>query len=232
MKIVPLGHATFLLERSDGAVALLDPWFGGYPLLRRVPPALRPDEIARLDLVLVSHHHIDHVDRFSLRLARRRGAALAAPPAVVRRARRRGIPETLSLEPGDTATVRGFRLRATRARHPLCTGPIGFFVEADGTSLYFSGDTRPDADLVEEVRSLAPRVALLQASCAVYLGRPDGMDEAAAAAFARAVAPPVAVPMHLDARGKTPIDLGRFEERLAGSGVRPLRPEPGRPLPL
>ena len=137
-----------------------------------------------------------------------------------------------ALVPGDEVTVRGVRVRGVPAEHPLCRGPIGFFLDADGTTVYFSGDTRPVVPLVEELRRLRPRVALVQISCAVYLGTPDGLTEYAAADLVRAVSPGVAVPMHYEARRKTPADPASFRRRLEGSGVRVVVPDRGREVEL
>ena len=75
-RIVYVGHATVLIE-LDGVRLLTDPVLGEWVgPLRRHGPAPRARGIAeRLDAVLISHLHRDHVDLRSLRRARRRRAA-------------------------------------------------------------------------------------------------------------------------------------------------------------
>ena len=74
-----LGHSTFLLQLS-GLNILTDPFFSNraspfsWAGPRRVrPPALSLGQLPRIDLVLVTHNHYDHLDLPSLRwLARER----------------------------------------------------------------------------------------------------------------------------------------------------------------
>ena len=70
-RITWLGHATFLVQ-LDGVSLLIDPVLGdrmgpGGVIGRNVPPPLRPEELPRIDLCLVSHDHWDHMDVPTLR---------------------------------------------------------------------------------------------------------------------------------------------------------------------
>ncbi|MGH6912831.1 MAG: MBL fold metallo-hydrolase [Geminicoccales bacterium] len=63
-----LGHASFLI-RLDGCTVLTDPFLSDYaspvaPLgpKRFAPPALRPEQLPPIDLILLSHNHYDHLD--------------------------------------------------------------------------------------------------------------------------------------------------------------------------
>lgn len=81
-----IGHATVLLQLG-GLNVLTDPVFadsvGPLPLFgsrRAQPPALVPGRLPRIDLVLVSHDHHDHMDLPSLRAL---AAQPGGPPAAV-----------------------------------------------------------------------------------------------------------------------------------------------------
>jgi N-acyl-phosphatidylethanolamine-hydrolysing phospholipase D len=81
-----IGHATVLLQMG-GLNVLTDPVFsdsvGLLPVFRTTraqPPALVPGRLPRIDLVLVSHDHHDHLDPPSLRAL---AAQPGGPPAAV-----------------------------------------------------------------------------------------------------------------------------------------------------
>ena len=82
-----LGHATVLINFC-GFHILTDPVFSQriglrvWPFTigpkRHIQPALRPRELPPLDLILLSHAHMDHLDRRSLRRLPRRVPVVTA----------------------------------------------------------------------------------------------------------------------------------------------------------
>jgi L-ascorbate metabolism protein UlaG (beta-lactamase superfamily) len=164
--------------------------------LRRHGPA--PEVPARVDALLLSHLHFDHLDLPSLRLlpAGVRVLAPAGAAPLLAGARTGPVEE---LRPGDVADVGGVRVEATPARHdprrrPLGAraDPIGFVVRG-GKPAYFAGDT----DLFPEMERLRPvGVALLPvAGWGPRLG-PGHMNAEAAARAVEVLRPEVAVPIH------------------------------------
>jgi L-ascorbate metabolism protein UlaG (beta-lactamase superfamily) len=81
-----IGHSSFLIQTA-GRTVLIDPVFATrlIVLRRQRRPGLRIADLPRIDAVLLTHAHMDHLNRPSLRAItremRRRG--LAAPVAVV-----------------------------------------------------------------------------------------------------------------------------------------------------
>ena len=64
MKVTMIGHSTVLIEAA-GMKILTDPYFGTWGNLaykRIAPPFKSREEMAAVDLVLVSHNHWDHTD--------------------------------------------------------------------------------------------------------------------------------------------------------------------------
>jgi L-ascorbate metabolism protein UlaG (beta-lactamase superfamily) len=164
--------------------------------LRRHGPA--PAVPARIDAVLLSHLHYDHLDTPSLKLLPPEVPVLApaGAGAVLRSA---GIREVEELSPGDVTEAGGLRIEATPADHddrrrPLGARatPIGFVVRGR-PSVYFAGDT----DVFPGMADLAPvDVALLPvAGWGPKLGL-GHMDSKAAAQAAALLRPGVAVPIH------------------------------------
>jgi L-ascorbate metabolism protein UlaG (beta-lactamase superfamily) len=173
------------------------------PLLRPTVAYLRrrgpvPEVPGRLDAVLLSHLHHDHLDLASLRLLPRDVRVLvpAGAAALVRQA---GLAEAVELEPGDSTEVGGTRIEATPAEHDgrrvlsrVRARPIGFVVRCD-RPVYFAGDT----DLFAGMAALRPLdVALLPvAGWGPKLG-PGHMNAERAARAAEMLRPRTAVPIH------------------------------------
>jgi L-ascorbate metabolism protein UlaG (beta-lactamase superfamily) len=173
------------------------------PLLRRAVAYLRrhgspPEVPGRLDAVLLSHLHHDHLDLASLRLLPR-DVHLLVPAGAAALLRKAGFAEVAELAPGESTEVRGLRIEATRAEHDdrrvfsgVRASPIGFVVRGD-RPVYFAGDT----DLFAAMEELRPLdLALLPvAGWGPKLG-PGHMNAARAARAAEMLRPRMAVPIH------------------------------------
>jgi L-ascorbate metabolism protein UlaG (beta-lactamase superfamily) len=162
-----IGHSSFRVALDDGTVILTDPIFSERcsPLSffgpKRVrPPALALDALTRVDAVLVSHAHYDHMDLPSLRALHARfaprivtGLGNAAWLA------RKGLPDAVELDWGGRAELPGghvatflpmrhFAARGIRDRARTLWG--GFAVEAaSGGRFLFAGDTAAGPHLDE-----------------------------------------------------------------------------------
>lgn len=149
-----IGHATVLLQ-VGGLNIVTDPiwsdtagpvsWLG---VRRRRPPAIAFDDLPRIDVILLSHTHYDHLDRPTLRMLERRDKPLVltglnvgavAPCQTVieldwwqRHALSGGIAATFV--PAEHASARGPFDRNTRLWG-------GFVIETSAGVIYFAGDT-------------------------------------------------------------------------------------------
>jgi L-ascorbate metabolism protein UlaG (beta-lactamase superfamily) len=66
MRITVVGDSMVLIE-SSGKKNLTDPFLGTWrnpAYARRSRPALKREDLFDVNLVLISHHHFDHMDRF------------------------------------------------------------------------------------------------------------------------------------------------------------------------
>ncbi len=222
-----IGHMTVLIE-MDGFTILTDPWFGPRGRKERalapriVPPAANIGELGHIDLLLVSHNHIDHCDDISLETARDQGFAIVGPRSVAKRAKKLGAKSVVELEPGmvhrinkrsGDRTINGsadgsievssqVSIEALKAEHPLSSDALAYLIRGSKT-VFFSGDTRYTPELECALKSAQPDVALVQAACAHYpLLGDDGMSLPEAAALVRAIRPRWTVPVHLHCAGK------------------------------
>lgn len=235
-----LGHATVLIE-IDGTRLLTDPVIGRRvgPLVR-IAPAVDDGALDRLDAVLLSHLHGDHLDLRSLRRVARTVPIIAPRPAA-RWLARHGFGDVRELQAGEETTTGALRVVAVPAEHAAKRWPWGPAAEAVGyvargsRAVYFAGDT----DLFDEMATLKGTVdmALLPvAGWGPTLG-PGHLDARRAAEAARRIAPRMAMPIHwgtlaLPRPLKRPLDPERsarefaeFASRLApGVEVRVLAP--------
>lgn len=217
-----LGHSTVLIE-IGGVRILTDPvLFDRIGPLRRVAAPVDPALHDGVDLVLLSHLHLDHLDMRSLR-ALGPGVELVVPAGAGALLRRTGFSRVRELVPGGRVDWGSLAVRATPALHggfrpPL--GPraiaLGYVVEglgALGARLYFAGDT----DVFDGMAELAPGldVALLPVwGWGPTLGR-GHLDPARAARALELLRPRYAVPIHWGTLW--PFGLGRVRRgRLTG----------------
>ena len=210
-----IGHMTVLVE-MDGLTILTDPWFGPRGLKERalapriVPPAANLGELGHVDLLLISHNHIDHCDDISLETARDKCITVVGPRSVAKRAKKLGAKSVVELEPagvyrlnkrsGDGSSQ--VSIKALKADHPLASDALAYLIRGSKT-VFFSGDTRYTPELESTLKSAQPDVVLVQAACAHYpfLGN-DGMSLPEAAALVKAIHPRLTVPVHLHCAGK------------------------------
>ncbi len=198
-RVTYVGHATVLLE-VNGVRILTD------PLLReRIGPLRRhghrlvPDDLGPIDLVIVSHAHLDHFDPATLR--RLHGSpAIVVPRGVAGRLRPEGFEVVEEVVAGDRLEVRGVSIRVIPARHgsvltPLIprSRPVGYLLDG-AVRTYFAGDT----NLFREMADLAGRVdlALLPVSVWGPVMGPGHLNPRRAAQAAALIEPHIAIPIH------------------------------------
>src|SRR4051812_18571897 len=148
-RVTWLGHATVLIE-TGRARLLTDPVLRDQVMhLRRQVPT--PEDPGRVDAVLISHLHHDHLDRPSLR--RFRGAAAVVPVGAAPLLEGFLVHE---VHAGDRVTVAGAEIEAVPAWHDgrRRPGPGALDVETLGyltDGIWFAGDTDYD-DAMEALR--------------------------------------------------------------------------------
>ncbi|MFM7348315.1 MAG: MBL fold metallo-hydrolase [Erythrobacter sp.] len=103
-QIAWLGHACFAM-RIGGKLVLTDPYLSrnagpfGLGPKRFLPPAVGAGELPRLDLIVISHNHYDHVDTQALSAYRwRTETPVVCPLGVGPLLRRQGFAEVVELD--------------------------------------------------------------------------------------------------------------------------------------
>ncbi|HEX6535721.1 MAG TPA: MBL fold metallo-hydrolase [Gemmatimonadaceae bacterium] len=155
MRITYVGHATLLLELA-GVRILTDPNFDPRlaGILPRVsPPGIPLEELPKLDALLLTHAHADHLSFASLD-ALPSDIPLYAPPAVARWLRRRGYAHAEPIAPSESVTIGELRVTAAAARHLGARYAVDrwrsaanmYLLDAGRRACFFAGDTALTAD--------------------------------------------------------------------------------------
>ena len=163
-----------MLIRVGDRWILTDPMFSaraGGVLPRKVAAALPLDELPRLDCVVVSHAHFDHLDLPSLQRIGD-GATLAVPTGLPAYPPPLRFDAVAPLAPWQSVDCHGVRITAVPASHGNGRFGLdalwrrhdhtGFVFEYDGATVYFAGDTGYDPELFRDIgRRFAIDLALL-----------------------------------------------------------------------
>jgi L-ascorbate metabolism protein UlaG (beta-lactamase superfamily) len=163
-----IGHSTVLIC-VDGFTILTDPVFSTRigikigPLTlgmkRLISPAVQVPQLPVPDLILLSHAHMDHLDRPSLRKLENRGTTVitaASTSDLLRVNRYRAVHE---LRWGESRQVGPAKVRAFEVKHwgarTRTDVHRGYLIEAGRYRVIFGGDTAY-TDLFRKIRSSKP----------------------------------------------------------------------------
>jgi L-ascorbate metabolism protein UlaG (beta-lactamase superfamily) len=192
-----LGHSSVVID-VDGTRLVTDPVLTRRIWHLRRETAVDSRMLGRLDGILVSHAHFDHLDHASLRRLER-SLPVVVPSGVGSLLRRWGFVRVLEVDAGDELEVGGLALRVTQAEHESSRWPLtrrsaalGYVAEGS-TSVYFAGDT----DLFGGMAELGPvNVAVLPVSGWGSRLPAGHLDAHRAAEALRLLRPKIAVPIH------------------------------------
>ena len=176
-----LGHAAFLL-RLAGKTVLIDPFLSEYasPIQglgprRFAPPGLTVEQLPRIDVLIVSHNHYDHLDAKTIEaLPYKRRIQVVVPLGLGRFFRMRGFRHVTELDWHQDVTLDQLKLTCVPAIHRSARGLhdrnrtlwAGFILESAERRVYFGGDTGYGAVFEDTGRRYGPfDLALLGIGC-------------------------------------------------------------------
>lgn len=144
-----IGHSTFALQ-DGSAVALTDPHFGPRALVppRHSPPGLPVSAVPPHAVVVLSHNHYDHLDRWTVRRLPR-SVAWFVPLGHADWLRRQGVERVTELDWWQSADGGGWQVTCLPAQHwsnRLFVPRNGalwasWLLETASRSFYFAGDS-------------------------------------------------------------------------------------------
>lgn len=196
-------HASLSLK-AGGAYIYLDP-VGSYADYASLP---------RADVILITHHHSDHLDREAVEALLKPGTEI-----VCSRAAAGELEENChTMRPGNVVDTRvGVKVQAVAAYntsaghlqfHPREREDCGFLLTVGGTKIYFAGDTEP----TPEMRALKGKIDILF----LPVNQPYTMTVDQAVETVRTLRPARFYPYHYgEVEEKT--DLDRLVRELEGT---------------
>ncbi|MGA7410752.1 MAG: MBL fold metallo-hydrolase [Bryobacteraceae bacterium] len=177
LQVTLINHSTVLLQQN-GSHILTDPiWseraspFTSIGPRRRRKPGVRWEDLPRVDTVLLSHNHYDHLDLATLRrLADRGQSEFIVPVGVAQLLRSHSIGPVHELDWGGSLPLAHATVHCVPALHFSARGIFdrnqtlwcGYVIEAADRILYFAGDTAFGSHFARiRERFGPPRLALL-----------------------------------------------------------------------
>jgi L-ascorbate metabolism protein UlaG (beta-lactamase superfamily) len=172
--IATLGHAALLMDYF-GVRVISDPtlfdrvglslgWLGTVGPHRLVAPPLTPTQIGHLDVILVTHAHMDHLDLPSL-AALPKSATVVACAKCGALIRPLGFSDVRELKWGESTQIDRLRVTAMGARHWGRRWPHGtvygfnsYLLEGDGVRMLLACDSA-NTDLFAALANNPPMIA-------------------------------------------------------------------------
>ena len=223
MDIQWLGHSAFRIEAA-GKTILVDPYFTGNPTF----PEGAEDAIDRVDHILLTHGHEDHLGD-TVRLAQTYGAEVVAVAELAYWLEAQGVEKRIAMNIGGTVTANGLSFSMVQAIHsasvrrdgkPIYMGACaGFVIRAGDKSVYHAGDTDIFSDMALIQKIHQPRVGLIP------IGGYFTMSASTAAMACNDLLDlEVIVPMHFATFPVLAKNLQEFEGLVRRGTVKSLRP--------
>ena len=157
-----IGHATYLINNGDITI-LTDPIFSkrASPIgfagpKRMIPPAMTLDDLPKVDVVVVSHNHYDHLDIWSLKkLYKLNPETIFLVPAGDRlKLIKAGIENVYEMQWWGAFNLSNTTFHFTPVQHWSKRGLFdrnkslwgGWFIQSNDLALYHAGDTGYSSD--------------------------------------------------------------------------------------
>ena len=223
MKITYHSHSCFQIDGENHSI-IIDPFITDNPLSKITPEAIK------VDTILVTHGHFDHVGD-AVAISKQNKATIIAPFELANYFQEKGA-ESHPMHIGGGHDFPFGRVKLTIAHHGSTTesgavgNPCGFIITMDKKVIYHAGDTGlfSDMKLIGELDAID--VALLPIGDNFTMGISDALK---AVEFLK---PKTVIPMHYNTFDVINQDPHKFIEGLEGSPTKGVVLEVGESLEI
>ena len=228
IEITWLGHGTSKFRLPSGEVIVMDPWVDGNPAYPK------EHQFDRVDFILVTHGHFDHIHDV-IPLTKQFEPQVVAIFETTKWLESKGVKNLIGMNKGGTVAIGPAKTTMTHAIHScgiLDGDQIIYGGEAagyvlrmpDGRAVYYAGDTNVFSDMALIQELYSPELAFLP------IGDHFTMSPHEAALAARLLQARKIVPMHF---GTFPVLTGRpdqLAEKLRGQSTQVWPLTAGQPV--
>lgn len=229
LAITWLGHAAVHITTPQGTEILIDPFLQQNP---KYPKDYKLPE--KLDLLLLTHGHSDHISD-AVAVAKKRHPQVVAIFELASWIGSKGAEHTVGMNLGGSYKYKDVTVSMVEARHSssiqdgkeiLYAGePAGFVIAAEGAPvLYHAGDTSLFSDMRVIKDLYAPEIGMIP------IGDHFTMGPKAAAMAAGYLGVKTVIPIHYGTFPQLTGTPAELVEHLRGTGVGVLTPKPGETL--
>lgn len=219
MRLTYLGHSAFLLSENSVNV-ITDPLLTGNPQRENL------DFQTKIDYILVSHGHHDHIGD-TISLAKKYGSKVISIFEVVNFLSSKGVKDAIPMNIGGKVELEFGFVKMVTAVHSssiLDSGqtfyggvPAGFVINFYGKIIYFAGDTALTYDMKIIGDMYDVDVALLP------IGGHFTMDTEEALIAVDFIKPDIVIPMHYNTWPIISADAENFIKRCKEKGVKGVK---------
>jgi len=200
------GHAAFEIQ-IDRKIVVVDPWISNPK-----SPIRRVDELPKVDLIIVTHDHGDHLGE-AVEIAKKNNCPIVSTYELANDLSKKGV-EGIGANIGGPIKIKDLIIILTPAMHSsTCGVPTGAIIRGEEATIYHAGDTGIFATMELIGKMYSIDIAMLP------IGGHFTMGPYEAAWATKILNPKVVIPMHYQTFPVISGSPEEFEKYLKELGV-------------